>query len=172
MTNSDTIPVRPEEAFDKSRLEAYLKGQLDGSNNSLAVRQFGGGKANLTYLLDYGEREYVLRRPPLGPVAPTAHDMAREYKVLSVLHENFPYAPQALLFCDDQEIIGAPFFIMDRKVGVVIRTALPDNFEKMANGPELISAQLINVLAEFHQVDYSSLGLNDWAYRKGFCSAR
>jgi len=153
LTNSDTIPVRPEEAFDKSRLEAYLKGQLDGSDNSLAVRQFGGGKANLTYLLDYGEREYVLRRPPLGPVAPTAHDMEREHKVLSVLHENFPYAPQAVHFCDDQEIIGAPFFIMDRKVGVVIRTTLPENFEKMTNGPELISAQLINVLAEFHQVN-------------------
>ena len=98
MTNSDTIPVRTDEAFDESRLEAYLKGQLEGSDNSLAVRQFGGGKANLTYLLDYGEREYVLRRPPLGPVAPTAHDMAREYKVLSVLYKNFPYAPQALHF--------------------------------------------------------------------------
>ena len=168
MTNSDTIPVRPEEAFDKSRLEAYLKGQLHGSDNSLAVRQFGGGKANLTYLLDYGEREYVLRRPPLGPVPPTAHDMAREYKVLSVLHENFPHAPRALHFCGDQEIIGAPFFIMDRKVGVVIRTTLPENFEKMANGPQLISAQLINVLAEFHQVGYSSLGLDDLGKPEGF----
>ena len=116
LTDSDTISVRPDEAFDESRLEAYLKGQLDGSDNSLAVRQFSGGKANLTYLLDYGEREYVLRRPPLGPVAPTAHDMAREYKVLSVLHEDFPYAPQALHFCDNHEIIGAPFFIMDRKL--------------------------------------------------------
>ena len=147
MTDSDTIPVRPDESFDESSLEVYLKGKLKGSNNSLTVQQFGGGKANLTYLLDYGECEYVLRRPPLGPVAPTAHDMAREYKVLSVLHNNFPYAPQALHFCDDQEIIGAPFFIMDRKVGVVIRTALPENFEKMKNGPDLISSQLINVLA-------------------------
>ena len=141
MTDSDTIPVRPDESFDESSLEVYLKGKLKGSNNSLTVQQFGGGKANLTYLLDYGECEYVLRRPPLGPVAPTAHDMAREYKVLSVLHNNFPYAPQALHFCDDQEIIGAPFFIMDRKVGVVIRTALPENFEKMKNGPDLISSQ-------------------------------
>ncbi|GIS72577.1 MAG: hypothetical protein CM1200mP10_21540 [Candidatus Neomarinimicrobiota bacterium] len=169
MTNSDTIPVRPEEAFDKSRLEAYLKGQLDGSKNSLAVRQFGGGKANLTYLLDYGEREYVFADLPWAG-GTNSPDMAREYKVLSVLHENFPYAPQALLFCDDQEIIGAPFFIMDRKVGVVIRTALPDNFEKMANGPELISAQLINVLAEFHQVDYFLGGpLDDFKKtREGF----
>jgi aminoglycoside phosphotransferase (APT) family kinase protein len=168
LTNSDTIPVRPDEAFDESRLEAYLKGQLEGSDNSLAVRQFGCGKANLTYLLDYGEREYVLRRPPLGPVAPTAHDMAREYKVLSVLYKNFPYAPQALHFCDDQGIIGAPFFIMDRKVGIVIRTTLPDNFEKMANGPELISAQLINVLAEFHQLDYGKLGLGNLGKPEGF----
>ena len=73
------------------------------------MRQFGGGAANLTYLLDYQTHQYVLRRPPLGPVAPTAHDMGREYKVLSVLHQAYPYAPQAYLFCDDESVIGAPF---------------------------------------------------------------
>ena len=125
MANSDTIPVRPDETFDENNLREYLIGKLDGASNDLLVRQFGGGKANLTYLLDYGSYQYVLRRPPLGPLAPTAHDMSREYKVLSVLYKKFPYAPQALHLCEDQEIIGSPFFIMERKIGTVIRKKLP-----------------------------------------------
>ena len=128
MINSDTISVRPDEAFDENNLKEYLIGKLDGSSSDLSVRQFGGGKANLTYLLDYGSHQYVLRRPPLGPLAPTAHDMSREYKVLSVLYKKFPYAPRALHLCEDKGIIGSPFFIMERKVGIVIRKKLPENF--------------------------------------------
>ena len=107
--DNDTISVRPDERFDESRLAEYLRGKLEGTEKELTVRQFGGGAANLTYLLDYGACEYVLRRPPVGPVAPSSHDMAREFKVLSVLHEAFPYAPQAFLLCADPDVIGAPF---------------------------------------------------------------
>ncbi len=86
----------------------------------------GGGKANLTYLLDYGTHQYVLRRPPLGPVAASAHDMGREFKVLSRLYQAFPLAPRAFLFCEDPELIGAPFFVMERREGVVVRGRIPD----------------------------------------------
>ena len=168
MINSDTISVRPDEAFDENHLREYLIGKLDGSSNNLSVRQFGGGKANLTYLLDYGSHQYVLRRPPLGPLAPTAHDMSREYKVLSVLYKKFPYAPQALHLCEDEEIIGSPFFIMERKVGTVIRKRLPKNFNEQNNGPTSISKQLIKTLAEFHMVDYSEIGLDDLGKPIGF----
>ena len=85
MTSADTIPVREDEKFDTARVADFLRGKLPGSDQPLTVRQFGGGAANLTYHLDYGSHEYVLRRPPLGPVAPSAHDMARESKVLSAL---------------------------------------------------------------------------------------
>ena len=168
MANSDTIPVRPDETFDENNLREYLIGKLDGASNDLLVRQFGGGKANLTYLLDYGSYQYVLRRPPLGPLAPTAHDMSREYKVLSVLYKKFPYAPQALHLCEDQEIIGSPFFIMERKIGTVIRKKLPKTFYKQHNGPALISEKLIKTLAEFHMVDYCEIGLNDLGKPSGF----
>ena len=168
MINSDTISVRPDEAFDENNLKEYLIGKLDGSSSDLSVRQFGGGKANLTYLLDYGSHQYVLRRPPLGPLAPTAHDMSREYKVLSALYKKFPYAPRALHLCEDKGIIGSPFFIMERKVGIVIRKKLPENFYNQNNGPELISEQLIKTLAEFHQVNYSEIGLDDLGKPKGF----
>src|SRR5438045_2541355 len=111
-TQDDTIPIRADERFDEARLAAYLRGKLPGTERPLAVRQFGGGAANLTYLLDYGTHEYVLRRPPLGLLAKSAHDMNREYRVLSVLHQAFPYAPQAYLYCDDRDIIGADFFVL------------------------------------------------------------
>jgi aminoglycoside phosphotransferase (APT) family kinase protein len=168
LINSDTIAVRPDEAFDENHLREYLIGKLDGSTNNLSVRQFGGGKANLTYLLDFGSHQYVLRRPPLGPLAPSSHDMSREYKVLSVLYKKFPYAPRALHLCENEEIIGSPFFIMERKIGTVIRKKLIENFYKQKNGPQLISGELIKTLAEFHQVDYSEIGLDDLGKPIGF----
>src|SRR5712692_4633563 len=91
----ETITIREGEDFDHATLADHLKGRLPGSEGSLEVVQFAGGHANLTYLLRYGETEYVLRRPPIGPVAPSSHDMGREYRVLSVLYQGYPLAPRA-----------------------------------------------------------------------------
>lgn len=165
---ADIIEVRPDERFDEARLADYLNGRLPDADNPLSVRQFGGGAANLTYLLDYGEREYVLRRPPLGPVAASAHDMGREYKVLSVLHRVFPYAPQAFLYCENPAVIGAPFFIMERRHGVVARRTMPGAFAGMPDAPRRMSRALVDVLAEFHAVDYEALGLGDLGKPAGF----
>jgi len=164
----DTIPVRPDEVFDAERLSVYLRGKLPGSENTLSVRQFGGGAANLTYLLDYGTHEYVLRRPPLGPVAKTAHDMNREYKVLSVLHEAYPYAPKAFLYCDDLDILGADFFVMERRHGVVVRRSIPAQFAGFPDGPRRMSEALIDALVDFHAVDYHVLGLGNLGHPAGF----
>src|SRR5258705_292105 len=108
----EVIPVREDEVFDYGRVAAYLRDKLPGSEQPLEVVQFSGGHANLTYLLRFGAEEYVLRRPPLGPVAATAHDMGREYRVLSVLYKQYPLAPRAYVYCDDATLIGAPFFVM------------------------------------------------------------
>lgn len=166
----DTIEVRPDERFDEKRLADYLRGKLPGTENQLHVRQFGGGAANLTYLLDYGTHQYVLRRPPLGPVAKKAHDMAREYKVLSVLHQAFPYAPRAFLFCDDPEVIGANFFVMERRHGVVVRRSIPPQFANMPDAPRRMSEALVDALAAFHAVDYEAIGLGDLGRPQGFIS--
>ncbi len=104
--STEIIPVRPDEQFDETALAAFLSGRLPGADQPLKVMQFGGGAANLTYLLDYGSHEYVLRRPPLGPIARSAHDMAREYRVLSVLYQRFPYAPRAYLYYPEPDLIG------------------------------------------------------------------
>ncbi|MCZ7666380.1 MAG: phosphotransferase family protein [Chloroflexi bacterium] len=125
------------------------------------MRQFGGGAANLTYLLDYKTHQYVLRRPPLGPVAKSAHDMAREYKVLSVLHEVFPYAPQALLYCDETAVIGTNFLVMARQQGLVVRRAIPEAYAGTADAPQRMSEALVDTLAQFHAVDYEAIGLAD-----------
>ncbi len=163
---SDVIPPRPGEELDAVAVAAFLKGRLPASEGPLEIQQFGGGHANLTYCLRFGvgdERtEYVLRRPPLGPVAPGSHDMQREYTALSVLYRAFPYAPRAFVYCDDESVIGAPFFVMERRRGVVVRGVVPACFGggEDAHANRMLSRVVIDVLAEFHAVDPTPLGLD------------
>ena len=168
----DTIAVRPDEELDEDALAGYLRGRLDGADGPLTVRQFGGGAANLTYLLDYSqnepERQYVLRRPPLGPVADRAHDMEREHAVLSRLHEAYPLAPEAHLHCDDPDVIGAEFFVMERRTGVVVREELPDIYADTDDAPQRMSRALVDGLAALHAVDYERIGLGDLGAPEGF----
>jgi len=162
------IDVREDEAFDVDAVAAFLEDKLDGASGRPRVRQFGGGKANLTYLLDYGGVEYVLRRPPVGPVAESAHDMKREYTVLSRLHEVYPLAPRAFVYCDDPDIIGAEFFIMERRKGVVVRESMPEAFADHKRAPQKMSEALIHALADLHAVDYDTVGLGDLGKPNGF----
>ncbi len=165
----DVIDVRPDEMFDENIVAEFLRDKLKGADLPMSVQQFGGGAANLTYLLTFGDTyEYVLRRPPLGPVAPSAHDMAREYKVLSVLHQVFPYAPPAFVFSDDERIVGAPFFVMERRQGTIVRRTLPDHYAQLPSAPKELSEALVDALAEFHAVDYTALGLTDLGKPDGF----
>jgi aminoglycoside phosphotransferase (APT) family kinase protein len=170
----DVIEVRADERFDEARLAAFLRGRLPGSERPLTVRQFGGGHANLTYLLRYGEGddavEYVLRRPPLGPVAASAHDMQREYRALSALWRGFPLAPRAFLYCDDRELIGADFFVMERRHGTVVRGLIPPEFGGGADADanRRIACALIDTLADFHRVDPAPIGLDALGKPEGF----
>jgi aminoglycoside phosphotransferase (APT) family kinase protein len=171
---SDVIEVRPDERFDEARVAAYLAGKLPGSDRPLSVQQFGGGHANLTYLLRYGDGpdavEYVLRRPPLGPVAPGSHDMAREHRALSVLWKAFPLAPRSYVFCDDPAVLGAPFFVMERRHGVVVRNGVPECFgggrDEVAN--RKLSEVVVDVLADFHAADPKECGLDTIGRPDGF----
>src|ERR1700726_1506891 len=125
---AELIDERPDERLDTARLEPYLHAHLEGAEGPLTVRQFGGSKANLTYLVRFGTQEFVLRRPPLGPIPPGAHDMRREHRVLSVLHRRFTLAPRSLLLCEDESIIGAVFIVEERRHGFVIRDDIPPGF--------------------------------------------
>src|SRR5437879_1709045 len=124
--SSDTSAVRAEEQLDTHALAAYLEHAGFSRDNQISIEQFPGGHSNLTYLLklDAGQ-EYVLRRPPLGPVAPKAHDMVREYRLLCAVHPVFPPAPKPALLCEDLSVIGAPFYLMERRRGLVVRRENP-----------------------------------------------
>jgi len=167
----ETMEVRPDETLDTRRLEPWLREHLDGASGPLSVRQFGGGHANLTYLLAFGAREYVLRRPPLGPVAPSAHDMVREHRVLSRLWRRFPLAPRSYLLCQDPAILGVDFHVLERKEGFVIRTG---NADAVLDGkPELcgrIGDMIVDVLADLHNVRPGDVELDDLGRPDGFAA--
>ena len=165
--SDETRPVRTGEQLDAARLEAYLRERLQPSG-AMELRQFAGGHSNLTYLVRFGDAELVLRRPPLGPVAPTAHDMAREYRWLSALHPVFPKAPRPLLLCEDASVIGAVFYVMERRKGRVVRH---EDVAAWAARPEdcrRVSLALVDTLAELHRLDLQAHGLLHLGKPAGF----
>ena len=167
LSDPELIPTRADEQLDTARLVPWLGERLAGAEGPLEVAQFGGGHANLTYRLHFAAREYVLRRPPLGPVAPSAHDMRREFRVLSKLHRHFPLAPASYLYCDDESVIGAPFQIMERRHGTVIRRQVPERYDD----PRLktrIGHMVVDTLADLHRLDREAVGLADLGRPEGF----
>lgn len=165
---ADTAPVRPDEELDWDALATYLSARLAGADAPLAVSQFPGGHSNLTYLLRFGEQEYVLRRPPLGPVAPTAHDMTREHRVLAALWRVFPPAPQPYLLCENPGVIGAPFYVMERRHGLVVRTAIPPEIGGNLACRRCVSEAVVDTLAALHAVDWEAAGLAGLGRPAGF----
>lgn len=130
-------------------------------------KQFTGGFGNLNFLLTMDGETCVLRRPPLGPLPPGANDMGREYKVLSRLWQEFPLAPKAHVFCDDPEVLGAPFFIMEYRPGLVVRDVVPPQLDGQGVA---LSRMLMEVLADFQKVDPAAVGLDDLGNPDGFLS--
>src|SRR6516162_9726477 len=156
---SDTATVRPGEELNLTVLAEYLDRRIDSGGNTFEVEQFPNGHSNLVYLVRMGDREYVLRRPPLGPVAPKAHDMVREYRVLEAVHPHFPEAPEVFLLCEDSAVIGASFFLMERRQGIVIRAHAPAELAAIPDYPRLVSEAFIDCLARLHAIDIGKTGL-------------
>jgi aminoglycoside phosphotransferase (APT) family kinase protein len=159
-------PVRPGEELPVAALEAYLLRHLPGAAGPLAIEQFPHGHSNLTYLLRLGDAELVLRRGPFGNQVKSAHDMGREYRVLSKLCDVFPLAPRPRLYCDDPAVLGALFYVMERRRGLILRQ-LPG----VALDPPTarrLSATLINTLADLHAIDYRAAGLGDLGRADGY----
>jgi aminoglycoside phosphotransferase (APT) family kinase protein len=163
----DTAAVRSGEELDRGVLTRYLADKIEGGA-SLAIEQFPGGHSNLTYLLRTPEREYVLRRGPLGPVAPKAHDMAREYMVLRAVHPFFDAAPEVFHLCEDTSIIGAVFFLMERRHGMVVRDRIPAELAAFPDYPARVSRGFVDCLVELHAVDIEQHGLVSLGKPTGF----
>ncbi|KWW11189.1 MULTISPECIES: phosphotransferase family protein [Peribacillus] len=165
----DTIPVRPGEELNIDVLENFLRKNVkDLPIEPLNLQQFSTGYSNLTYQLKMGEWEAVLRRPPLGPVAPKAHDMKREHHILSSIHPYFQSAPEPILFSDDESIVGAPFFLMERKHGLVIDGAFPEGIVPTVERCRSLSHVMVNRLADLHAIPYEKTGLVEISRPDGF----
>jgi aminoglycoside phosphotransferase (APT) family kinase protein len=155
----DTAPVRPGEELNLAVLTDYLRGKIDGAERGVTVEQFPCGHSNLTYLLRMDDREYVLRRGPLGPVAPKAHDMAREFRVLQAVHPYFREAPAVFLLCEDPAVLGTTFFIMERRHGFVLRDEVPAEVAKTPNFPRRVSEAFVDCMVRLHAIDITKTGL-------------
>jgi len=163
-----TTAVRPGEELDLARLEGYLRERLPECAGPLAALQFPHGHSNLTYLLRAGASEFVLRRPPFGNQVQTAHDMGREYRVLAKLSAVFPEAPRPYLFCDDSGVLGAPFYVMERRRGLILRKSLPPGLSLTPETAGRLGQSLIETLARLHAVDYQAAGLADLGKPAGY----
>jgi aminoglycoside phosphotransferase (APT) family kinase protein len=164
----DVASVRADEDLDRAALARYLEGRLPDADGPLELLQFPGGHSNLTYLLRFGDREYVLRRPPLGPVAPTAHDMTREYRVLSALWAVLPLAPRPYLLCEDPAVVGATFYVMERRHGIVVRATVPPEIGEDRALRRRVSEALVDGLVALHAVDWAAIGLAGLGRPAGF----
>jgi len=175
VTTPDTRPVRAGEELEWPRLEAWLREQLPASGlpapddrERMQVAQFPGGHSNLTYQVRFGALELVVRRPPFGPVAPTAHDMAREYRWLSAIHPVFPLAPRVYALCEDPAVIGSVFYVMERRHGIVVRDQEPSSIKDLPDVRRGVSLAVVDALADLHAIDIAAAGLTHLGKPHGF----
>jgi aminoglycoside phosphotransferase (APT) family kinase protein len=158
---SRTGSVRTGEELNLASLADWLRGRIEGAERGITVEQFPDGHSNLTYLLRMNGdgREYVLRRGPLGPVAPKAHDMAREFRVLQMVHPHFREAPNVFYLCEDPAVLGAVFFLMERRHGLILRDEVPQQLAHVPNYAQKVSEAFIDCLIRLHAIDVSTTGL-------------
>jgi aminoglycoside phosphotransferase (APT) family kinase protein len=162
--------IRAGEELDVERLVSYLREavlELRGAEK-IEIQQFPSGHSNLTYFVKAAGQEYVLRRPPFGSKVKSAHDMGREYRVLSKLHPVYPIAPEPVAFCDDEAVIGAKFYVMRRLKGVIIRRQIPSELGLVPERLRKLDLALVDNLARIHSVDYTAAGLADLGKPDGY----
>ena len=160
--------VRPGEELDVAKLEPFLRGHFPNETGAMRVEQFPNGHSNLTYAIYLGEKQFVLRRPPFGSKVKSAHDMSREFRVLSKLHASYPPAPEVLLFCDDPAVLGAPFYLMKPIPGIILHRDPPPGLDFSPAIARRLSESFIDNLAVLHRLDYQAIGLADLGKPEGY----
>ena len=167
--------MRATEQLEWDRVARFLRDHLSARaipgldlSHEMQVEQFHGGHSNLTYLVRFGDVELVLRRPSLGPVAPTAHDMAREYRWLAAINPVFPLAPRPYALCEDVDVAGAVFYVMERRRGLVIRTEEPPQLAGHPEERRRMSGALVDTLAALHNIDIDESNLRHLGKPAGF----
>ncbi len=166
--DDETRAPRPGEELDVGRLSAFLKQERPDLKGQVEISQFPAGHSNLTYLVKVGGEELVLRRPPSGKKPKTGHDMHREWLVLSALAGHFPYAPKPVAFCEDLQVLGAPFFLMQRIRGLILRRDLPVDLDLSPEAMRTLCESLVDVHGELHALDFRKLGLEGLGHPEGY----
>jgi aminoglycoside phosphotransferase (APT) family kinase protein len=161
------VAVRAGEELDLARLSGYLGRHFEGPG-PVTVEQFPSGHSNLTYRVIWGGREMVLRRPPFGSEVKSAHDMGREYRVLSRLHEAYSVAPKVILYCDDLSVLDAPFYLMEPMRGIILRRELPPGLLLLPATARQLSEAFLDNLVRLHDLDYEKIGLGDLGKPQGY----
>lgn len=161
-------PVREEDMFDVDALDAWLKQRLDGLEGFPEVEQYPKGASNLTYRLRYENRDLILRRPPPGTKARSAHDVVREYRIQKALKPVFAHVPEMLAVCENHEVIGSDFYVMERLEGIIPRADLPNGLELSEQQTRALCRNAIDTLIELHSVDVGAAGLEGLAKGAGY----
>ena len=174
---SDTKPIRQGEELNAENLAEFLRENLDAKTDEIEILQFPGGSSNLTYCVRIGTEEYVLRRPPFGNQVKSAHDMSREFNVLSRLSKVYKPAPKPLIYCGDESVIGSEFYLMERRRGLIIRGKLSETDLPQAGGLTLenstdlrkrVCESFIENLVILHSLDYEKIGLGALGKPEGY----
>ncbi|HSP37157.1 MAG TPA: phosphotransferase family protein [Frankiaceae bacterium] len=176
--------VRADDAIDAEKVGAWLAERVPGLAGTPDVKQYSGGASNLTYLLRYPDRDLILRRPPAGTKAKSAHDMRREYRIQSLLKPTFPYVPEMVAFCDDPDVLGDPadlddpdgpdaaggadFYVMERLSGIILRGRLPQGMVLPPEQARALCDAVVNRLVELHAVDVTATGLDEFGRGSGY----
>ena len=160
--------IRPGEELDLTKLEHFLRSHFPGEKESFIVSQFPSGHSNLTYCVRLGNLQMVLRRPPFGSKVKSAHDMGREFHVLSKLHGAYSPAPRVLLYCDDASVLGGPFYLMEPIRGIILRRDPPPGLALTPETARGLCESFIDNLARLHSIDYMRVGLADLGKPHGY----
>ncbi len=160
--------IRAGEELNLEKLEPFLRSHFSGHGEGFSVRQFPSGHSNLTYSIRMGNQEMVLRRPPFGSKVKSAHDMGREFRVLSKLHSAYSPAPTVLLYCDDQSVLGVPFYVMEPIYGIILRRDPPRGLAFPPEAARRLCESFVDNLARLHGIDYVAAGLSDFGKPQGY----
>jgi len=162
-------PVRKGEELNEENLSTFLKAQnlIENEDAELKVGQFSNGFSNLTYLIEVDGKEFVLRKPPKGAVK-RGHDMSREYKVLFKLQNSFTKSPKVFAYCDDVDLIGGSFYLMEKVEGIILTTKESQKRKLLPDQYKSVSETWLNTFVELHNLDYETIGLNDLGKPGGY----
>ncbi|MDX1801171.1 MAG: phosphotransferase family protein [Marinobacter sp.] len=169
MTQIDqAVDTREGEELDADKVDRFMKAALPGLDGFPDIRQYPGGASNLTYQVDYGDQSFVLRRPPFGKIAKSAHDMLREARVMKALRPVYPYVPDIVAICDDHDVLGCDFYVMERLKGIILRQDFPEGFNLSEGDTRKLCLNVIDKLVELHQVDAEAAGLDQLGKGPGY----